>query len=202
MQHQKRVQHVGEPRKDLFDISSAKELLVALLLVGGFFTVLSIEPALLAVAIPLARMLPNTPREKQRFQNAFGYLKRKGYIEVTKHRRHVSVRITERGTQRGRVAYFATDISIPRKPTEWDREWRLIIFDIPSVDRIKRDALRHMLKRLGAVMLQQSVWAHPYDCSEQVAFLKKYFDVRDKNIRLIVARDVGDDRWLRRQFKL
>ena len=61
-------------RKDLFDITSGKELLVALLIVGGVFTVLSIEPALLAAAIPFARAYRNTPQKRRRFQKTFSYL--------------------------------------------------------------------------------------------------------------------------------
>lgn len=39
------------------------------------------------------------------------------------------------------------------------RELKLVIFDIPEKDKGKRDWLRDVLKNLGFVKLQQSVWA-------------------------------------------
>lgn len=196
---QKRTENASG-RKDIFDITSGKELLVALLIAGGVFTVLSIEPALLAAAIPFARRYRNAPQDRRRFQKAFSYLRQKKYITVRPKGGKAEISVTEHGRRRARANYFSTKASLPMRPRKWDRVWRLIMFDIPVGDRLKRDAFRHMVRRLGAVMFQQSVWLYPHDCSEQVAFLSRYFELPQDNLRLVISSDIGDDSAFRKHF--
>lgn len=42
----------------------------------------------------------------------------------------------------------------------------MIIFDIPEKDKIKRQALRRVLRRLDFTCLQKSVWTSDYDYTE------------------------------------
>lgn len=44
---------------------------------------------------------------------------------------------------------------------KWDKNWHLVIFDIPEKLRGKRNILREKLKKLGFGQLQQSVWISP-----------------------------------------
>jgi len=44
---------------------------------------------------------------------------------------------------------------------KWDKNWYLVIFDIPEKLHRKRDILREKLKKLGFGQLQQSVWISP-----------------------------------------
>lgn len=44
---------------------------------------------------------------------------------------------------------------------KWDKNWYLVIFDVPEKLRRKRDVLRDNLKKLGFGQLQQSVWIFP-----------------------------------------
>lgn len=184
-------------QKDLFDVTSTRELLAALLLIGGFVVVTSITPALIAAAVPYAAARKTS---KKKFQNTFNYMRRKGYIDVQSRRGNTHITLTAKGKKAARRGYFDTTLSAPKIPKKWDGLWRLIIFDVPSDDHVKRNAFRMLIKRLGARFLQQSVWVYPYDCREQVAFLKTFFDMDDSHVRLIVAKDIGDDAYFRAQF--
>ena len=59
-----------------------------------------------------------------------------------------------------------------------------------------------MIRRIGAVMLQKSVWVYPYDCSEHIALLRQFFDLPEEALRLVEAHSIGDDLALRKHFKL
>jgi len=89
-----------------------------------------------------------------------------------------------------------------KKPKHWDHKWWIVIFDIAHTNRIKREALRGLLKRLDFYQLQKSVWVCPYDCRDEVEVLKDFFGLTDKEIRLIVASDIGADSFLRNIFKV
>lgn len=54
------------------------------------------------------------------------------------------------------------------KPEIWDHKWRLILFDIPISHNNARDAFRYGLRSFGCYQIQQSVFAHPFPCVEEV----------------------------------
>lgn len=51
---------------------------------------------------------------------------------------------------------------------KWDKRWRVVIYDIPESDRLKRDLLRRWLKRLGFGQWQISVWVSPHPVSDKI----------------------------------
>ena len=87
----------------------------------------------------------------------------------------------------------------PPKPKRWDRQWRIVIFDIPERRRKIRDHLRMMLESIGFLKLQESVWIYPYDCEDLVNLLRTEFLI-GKEALYIVAQDVEGDGRLRRTF--
>ena len=44
----------------------------------------------------------------------------------------------------------------------------VIIFDIPEIEKYKRDLLRDALKKIGLRMLQKSVWIGKYDIPKEL----------------------------------
>jgi DNA-binding transcriptional regulator PaaX len=88
------------------------------------------------------------------------------------------------------------------RPKRWDKKWRLILFDISAEERAKRNAFRGLIRRLGAVMFQKSVWAYPFDCSEQIKILTDIFGFSADELRLVIADSIGDDKELKVHFKL
>ncbi len=89
-----------------------------------------------------------------------------------------------------------------KKQKKWDRKWRLVIFDIVEFKKNHREAFRGKLKQLGFYPLQKSVWIYPFDCQPEIELLKDFFGLSDKEIRVIVAGDVGPDDKLKEIFKL
>ena len=189
-------------KKDLFDITSSKELLVALLLFGGALTVLHLAPYLLVAAMPLARSWKDSPHDRRRFSNTFSYMKRRGYIEVEDKKGCVHINLTQKGKVYARKGYARVISMQPPATTTWDRKWRLILFDVPTAERTKRNAFRTLISRLGAIMVQKSVWLYPRDCSEQVQLLKDFFELDEDQVRFVVADAVGNDKPFRKHFKL
>ncbi len=55
---------------------------------------------------------------------------------------------------------------------------------------------------MGFYPLQKSVWIYPFDCQPEIELLKDFFGLSDKEIRVIVAGDVGPDDKLKEIFKL
>ena len=67
------------------------------------------------------------------------------------------IRLTEKGLAAGRVGGDPE----PRWHRTWDGKWRVILFDIPEVDRKSRRSLRQKLQAGGFGCLQRSAWISP-----------------------------------------
>lgn len=87
------------------------------------------------------------------------------------------------------------------KPKRWDEKWRVIIFDIPEKRRKIRDQIRILFKSAGFYLLQESVWAYPYDCEDVLTLLKSDLGV-SKNILYLIVDELENDKHLRESFNL
>lgn len=86
-------------------------------------------------------------------------------------------------------------------PSKWDGLWRLVMFDIPDKKKQAREALRTKLKILGFHKIQESVFIHPYDCKNEIDFVKEFYNIRPF-VKFIVAKEIDDDFKLRKVFLL
>ncbi len=64
-----------------------------------------------------------------------------------------------------------------KKPSTWDDKWYIVAFDIPEDRRIKRNAFREKLKKLGFGRLQDSVWISPYNFLANIESLVEFHNM-------------------------
>lgn len=104
-------------------------------------------------------------------------------------------------TEKGKMKTIEMDEEsmVIKRPTSWDKKWRLIIFDIPESKKYARNALRQKLKNLGFYQMQKSVLAYPYHCLEEIEFLVELFQIR-RYVRYIEASNITNDSELKLHF--
>jgi len=103
-------------------------------------------------------------------------------------------------TEAGEQAYqqeMCSELKLER-PAVWDRQWRIVIFDIPEDKKIVREALRKHLRNLGFLRLQKSVFVTPYPCAKEITFLQKFYEVED-GMCIICAVSLGEKENLARK---
>ena len=187
----------------MFD-DSPRGVLEALVISGSIFAALTFAPTVIAVLAGVGYVMQSHDRvRKKKLTSAVNYLVRQRYIQKHLSKRGVRIHVTERG--RERLVRYQKEKLLKQalvRPAQWDRQWRIILFDIPTEDRAKRNAFRSLIQRLGAVMLQKSVWIHPFDCSEHINLLRDIFYLSDDQLRLVTTRSIGDDVAYRKYFKL
>ena len=138
--------------------------------------------------------------KKKKIYNAFYRLRKEGCIDFIKKNHQIYINLTEKGKRKaGRFQIDALKIT---KPKKWDKKWRLVIFDITHLQRLKRDVFRGKLKEMEFYPLQKSVWIIPYQCEDEINLLKDFLGLSDKEVRLIVAEKIGNDTFLKKIFKL
>ena len=138
------------------------------------------------------------PRKK--IYDTFYKLKKKGLIKIEKKNHQIYIFLTKEGKKR--AGMFQIDSLKIKKPKKWDKKWRILIFDIAQLKKFYREALRGKLKDLGFYQLQKSVWVHSFDCRSEIDLLKDFFGLSQKEMRLIIAGDIGEDKTIKKFFQL
>ena len=180
-------------------------ILEALLVAGGISIALSAAPTLFVALASIGYVFKAEDRaRKRKLQQSFDYLKRHKYVAVrTNSRKTIVPALTNEGRRRLKRLFMRRALASPiEHQKKWDGKWWLILFDISASERAKRNAFRAMIRRIGAVMLQKSVWVYPYDCSEHIALLRQFFDLPEDALRLVETNAIGDDKMLRKHFKV
>jgi DNA-binding transcriptional regulator PaaX len=105
-------------------------------------------------------------------------LRMEGFVKVIKHGNNIEkIQIDEKGKKRW-LRYQFNDLEL--KPLKrWDKKWRIVLFDIPEVQKKIRDALRRKLKNLGFLEFQKSVFIYPHPCKDEVNFIINFFNIED-----------------------
>ncbi len=169
-----------------------------LLLVAGVIVIAAQSPYAVRSFLKAYRDWKKYPAKK--ITNTFSNLKRQGFINIERKGPQIYIRLTEEGKKK--AGMFQINSLEIKKQKKWDRKWRLVIFDIAEMKKIYREALRGKLKELGFYCLQKSIWLHPFDCRAELKLLKDFFGLSEKELRLIVADDIGDDSEFKKCFNL
>lgn len=172
--------------------------LLRALAVSGIIVIASTNP-LFGVKVVGAFQKELKRKKWREFYKDLYYLKRRGFIEVEQNADGTyKVRATETGQlQAQNFDLDSISIEIPKK---WDKQWRLIIFDIPVEKQKGRLALLSKLRELGFIMLQKSIWAHPYECHNEVAVLARAFEI-DRHVNYLTCSKVSAHDYLKEEFE-
>ena len=184
--------YLRKPRSEII-----KDILLVLA-TGGLICLAATSPYF---GVNLIRGISRWKKYKPRkLTDAFKRLQKRGCIEIEVIRNQIYIRLTKEG--RKLAGWMQIDALKIKRPKKWDGNWRLVIFDISQMKKSHREALRGKLKQLGFYPLQKSVWIHPFECRDEIELLRDFFGLSEKEMRLIVARDIGKDDWLKKHFKL
>ena len=172
---------VKQIKKIISENKTAKSVLnatLAIMATGGIITLGAMAPGLLTEINKISRRKRKEKTEKYReIWRNFNLLKKKGNLEFAKEEDDcLFYKFSEKG--KAKVRKFIIDELQISAPKEWDKKWRLIIFDIPEKKRSGRVALRKKLNDMGFFQCQKSAWIHPFPCLEEIEFIKDVFNIK------------------------
>ena len=179
----------GEIVKDIF----------RLLAIGGAVAIAATSPYF-TINLINALGKDKKPYSRRSASNAFYRLRKEGCLKIERQNHQIHISLTAEGKRRAGI-FQINDLKI-QKQKKWDGKWRVVIFDISELTRIKRDGFRGFLKTLGFYPLQHSVWIQPYDCKDEVDLLRNFFGLSKKEVNLLVVEDIEDGVSLRQRFNI
>lgn len=143
--------------------------LLRLALSGGILATVLIAPnAVQALDKPTRKYLQHLDKRarERKLKKLAAYMKYKGLIKGNYEH---GLNITDKGRERLKRAAF-DNLSI-QKPKKWDKNWRIVFYDIPEEKKIARNALSLKLRQTGFQQLQRSVWVHPFPCRQEIEII-------------------------------
>ena len=172
---------------------NAGKALLALTVIGGLLTLSALSVNTVGALANISARRKNIRRENYRnLWRNFREMKRRHELEfVEDSGDYLVYRLTPKGKKL--VNKFVFEEMTIKAPKVWDNRWRLIIFDIPEKFRQGRDALRRKLEDLGFYQCQKSVWIHPFECIDEVGFIKEMFEIKSF-VSLFTVDDMTDGR--------
>ena len=111
----------------------------------------------------------------------------------------VKIVLTKEG-QKKALKFKIDEMEIKKSP-KWDKEWRVVIFDIPERFKKAREALREKLKDLGFIKLQESVFVFPHECEDEIDFIVEVFLIRPF-VRFMRVKSFTNEEQIRLKFGL
>lgn len=123
------------------------------------------------------------------FGSSLARLNRGGYLEFI-NKDHFTI------TDKGRDLLLKFNIDDVRladfEAAGWDGYWRILLFDIPELNRTLRDVFRMKLQELGFLTIQKSVYVIPQPCQKEIFIFAKLLKI-SRNIRIIETKSLGQD---------
>ena len=172
------------------------EMILNILLGVGLLTTAIVAPN----AVQLFKyFIPRNNRDRWKIKQSFSRLEKNRLVKRKTTNGEDYYSLTLLGNKRAKRYQLDSMKIAPQK--EWDGLWRLLMFDIPEDQKMARRGINLVLKKLGCVQYQKSVFITPYPCAKEIDFVGECFEAR-KYIRVITARDVEWVEQIKKAFKL
>ena len=119
-------------------------------------------------------------------------------INAVEHRDGTTELILSKEGRRMALRYNLEKLQI-KKPKQWDKKWRMVMFDVPERLKKLRRTLHFHLKELDFHQYQKSVFVHPYECGKEIEFVLEFYGAK-KYVRFVEATHLDNELHLKSHF--
>lgn len=172
--------------------------ILGILIISGMVDVAATSPYFIVNLLKAFKKFKKYPNKK--IYDTFYNLKKQGLINFYSKNNQIYILLTDRGKRK--AGWMQIDDLKIKKPKKWDGLWRILLFDIEEKRRTHREALRGKLITLGFKLYQKSVWIIPYECIDEVALLKSFFGLSDKDVKLLTVKQMEEEVKFQKYFNL
>lgn len=138
-------------------------------------------------------------QEPKNLTRSFSKLRQLKLVSMEQAGKETKMVLTEKG-QMTFLRFNYENLQV-KKNKIWDRNFRMVIFDIPEKKRKQRDLFRAKIKEMNFVKFNDSVWVYPYPCQREIDFIAHYLGI-GKYVHFVLAKDLTNRERLEAFFKL
>ncbi len=147
----------------------------------------------------LIKEIFNLDKKPKNLSQYFWKLRKQKIIKIEKIGNDHKIVLTENG-KKIFLRFNYENLNIKQSKI-WDRNFRMIIFDIPESKRTARNSLRDKLKDMDFVKFNDSVWVYPYPCQKEIDFIANYWGI-GKYVQFALVKDLTKREELEKYFNL
>ncbi|PIV70946.1 CRISPR-associated endonuclease Cas2 [Candidatus Roizmanbacteria bacterium CG17_big_fil_post_rev_8_21_14_2_50_39_7] len=168
---------------------------------GGSSITRPIMPLAITEITRLLRELRSIEVDENKIKRSLVSLEKKEIISLTENGSDVSVMIKNRNHPVILKYSVKSFLDFKKKERKWNGNWFLVFFDVPEIQRNKRNYLRKFLLDLGFYRYQQSVYLFPYACEEEITLIKQIVEGASY-MKYIIAEKIEDEEQAKKHFHL
>lgn len=177
------------------------EVIILTLLSGGGHPLRPTLPLMIKTITKLLKGLKKLDVEEEKVRRVLDSLERKEIISLEEKGEEIYVHSLNENNPLVIKYSIKELLDFKKKNKKWNGKWFLVFFDVPEIQRNKRNYLRQFLKKLGFYQYQKSVYIFPYECEKEVALIKKIVEGA-KYMKYIIAEKIEDETIIKRFFGL
>ena len=134
--------------------------------------------------------------DRKKYRDSIRGMRERGTLRIIKKKDKEYIVLTKAGVLQ--VLLHKAKVVIQKN---WDRKWRVIIFDIPEEFHLLRDSFRRLLRQNNFIKLQNSVFISPYSLSREALQYLKQTGLMEF-IRIMKVEEMDSDIDLRKKFNV
>jgi len=149
----------------------------------------------------LLKSVKTLQEKKTKINRALQSLEKKDILNLQEKNGKVTVYLKNENHPKIIEYSIKSLLDFKRKEKKWNGKWFFVFFDVPEIQRNKRNYLRKFLIKLGFYPYQKSVYIFPYECEREVELIKKIVEGA-KYIKYIIAEKIEEETDAKEYFKL
>lgn len=168
-------------------LSGSTKMVLALLGAGVVIGITLMFPAVAVLFKEFKRGEWEKRRKRGVLRATIKRLEKQKLVAWTEKNGEFILSLTERGNKR-LLQYKLDNLTIP-ETKKWDHMFRVIVFDIPEKKKMAREFLRKKLKEMGFYQWQKSVFVIPFECKDEIDFLRHTLEIAPY-VQYLLAKEI------------
>ncbi len=175
--------------------------IIGLTLISGGNPLRPIIPLAIKEIIKTLKEVKNLNIEEKKIKKSLESLEKNEIIDLEEKGGNIFVKLKDKNNLT--VIKYSTKalLDFKKKEKKWNKKWFLVFFDVPEIQRNKRNYLRKFLVDIGFYQYQKSIYIFPYECEKEIILIKKIVEGA-KYMKYLVAEKIEDEKLIKSFFKL
>lgn len=149
----------------------------------------------------LRELIAEWPGDRKNITRSIDRLRARKLVSVERNKDGSQTLIlTSSGFEKAKRFHHRKELRIPR-PKIWDGKWRVVIYDVPIKKNNLRFDLLTILKHLGFLEIQKSVFVHPFPCEKELAFIMNEYQAH-RFMHTLLVEHISNQEVFEKHFRL
>jgi CRISPR-associated endonuclease Cas2 len=169
--------------------------------IGGGSIIKPIMPLAIDEIIRLLGELRNLEANEKKIRKTLSCLEKKEIVSIIQNGSDIQVLLRDHNHPIIVKYSVKSILDFKKQQMKWDGKWFMVFFDVPEIQRNKRNYVRRYLIDLGFFPYQKSVYIFPYACEDEISLIKKAVESASY-MKYIIAEKIEDEEQVKKFFHI